>query len=221
MTRTWIHPVPVVALAILIVVSLSLMPRFDPVHADETGGTLSIPVPSAWSGLIEGAVGGVRFRLPVEIELARPLQEEANPLHLSIGAGDEGQVGNLLLRSAQDYATPYTGRTVTLQYLTLRATPERGIRGVLTNDQSQAAAVLNAFTGPNTSVDSAPPVMREIQASLGPTEIYAFREGAVVVIKSDGSELVGTVIGNGHGMVNIFPSPDVEYRATFRARKHR
>jgi hypothetical protein len=194
---------PFVAMGLL---ALTCMP--SPSQAAE------FPVPSQWSGHFVGQVHQARFKLPVTLELGRPFPGESNPVHVFFAVGQESQVGQALLSSAQQFRTPYTGRTTTLQYLTISVRGSQ-LLAQLTDDHSAEAAVLNGFTAGNISAETAPPGMHDVYRSLGATEMFAFRRGAKLVMQIRGNEISGTLQGVGHSYTGIFPLPDIGYKGHF------
>lgn len=212
--RVWPFAIPLAAGISILAVLVAL-----PSQAQRAPS--SLPVPSSWSGLIEGTVGGTAFRLPAQLELGPALSQESNPFHLFIGAGEPSRIGNLYLSSAQGFLTPETRRQVTLQYLTIRPAQGGWMHGLLSDDHAAAAAAVNGFTGPNMAAVHAPPIMRDIYGSMGPTALYAFRTGTGIILKLDGRELVGRIEGSGRDIINIFPAPDPIYQAEFRLSRNR
>lgn len=201
--------------------SLAPMPGYAaPVSAPVSAPGARIGVPSRWQGQIQGMVFNQPFRLPLIIDLQPPMRMERNPVHLFLGAGNDYQVGGLQLHSALSFAAP-SGGNVTLQYFNVGVRGSQ-LRAVLVNDQASAAAAINGFTGPNVTALTAPPVMRGVYESLGPTEIFIFAPGAEVTIQFNGNQLTGTVRGVAStSLVGIFPTPEVVYTATFSARQVR
>jgi hypothetical protein len=218
-----------------VVLSLIVMAR--PVPAQP-------PVPSRWEGQAIGSIHGVEFRVPITVELGETIPHENNPFHLYIGSDAMEQIGNVLVVSAtavnssgggetiwipggnigiyKKRQTPHSanrpqpGSAATLQYWNVRW-DEQGVTGVLTDTNAAAAATLNGFTGPNVSAQEASPLMRGVMESLGSTENFVFRQGAVVKILFDGDGLSGSLEGTGRSVTNT--SSDVSYACTFRARR--
>ncbi len=175
--------------------------------------------PSRWRGEIQGRVSDRPFRLPMVIEFKEPLPQEDNPVGVFINAGDPSQVGNLALASARQYSAPSGGR-ITLQYFSLKGRGSQ-LRGVLADEHVGEAAAYNQFVSPNVTAQNAPPgPAQHLQQYLPPTEICAFRRGAVLTINLSGERLTGNIEGSGHSVTGIFPG-DVSYRAEFVAARVR
>jgi hypothetical protein len=184
------------------------------------GGLSAGPVPRAgadvppagtWVGTIEGSVFGAPFALPVSVEVGSPRRDETNPLHVAIQTDAGGPVpGTLFLSSAEEYVTPETGRIATLTYFTVRPAGA-GIAGTLADSHTSEAAAINQFEAPNLSCTYQPPA-----CVPGPEQMY-LQPGAVFSLTAAGSQMIGTVVGEGSGLIQILPYPPVSYTATLRA----
>lgn len=203
------------------------------------------PVPSSWEGEASGTIHGVEFRVPITVEFRQAIAHEDNPFNLYIGsASTMAQIGDVLVVSAtavnssggggtvwipggnigiyQKRLAPHSGNrplpgsAATLQYWNVRWDGQ-GVTAVLTDTNAAAAATLNGFTGPNVSAQEASPLMRGVMESLGSTENFVFRQGAVVKILFGGDGLSGSLEGTGRSVTNT--SSDVRYACSFRARR--
>ncbi len=196
-------------------------------------------VPSTWEGRATGSIRGVRFDIPVTIELKAALPWEKNPFHLFLGTISAKRVGDFGLMSANEVATGgpvktyETGRygvgvydrtvtqragrgNVTLQYLTVKV-DGNAVTAVLTETQAEAAAAANVFTGPNVSAQEASDLMRGVMEQLGPTEMFVFARGASVRLQFGGDGLTGTVTGKGGSVLGT--SSLVLYECALRAKR--
>lgn len=172
---------------------------------------------SEWKGEIQGQVYNQSFRLPVSISITEPLPDESNRVRLNMNAGNPSQIGHLALTSSLQLNTPYTGRQVTLQYCSIELQGAQ-LKAVLTNEHKGEGAVYNSFIAPNVSAESAPEGPgREVYKAMGPTEMFAFHQGAIVTMNLNGNELSGEVLGKGYSAAGIFATPDVVYRGKFTA----
>ncbi len=187
-------------------------------HANSSSGGIGF---GEWKGDIEGRAYNQSFRLPVSVVIDKPLPYETNQVRLSISAGGSSQVGNLALKSSLEFNAPYSGGKVTLQYFSVRLEGGR-LEATLTNGHKAEAAAFNGFTAPNVTAQSAPGGPgQELYKSMGPTEMFAFHEGATIIINLNGNSLTGSVQGKGYSYTGIFPTPDVSYQADFSARRIR
>jgi hypothetical protein len=176
----------------------------------------TVAVPSVWRGTISGQVAGRNFSLPLTMELKPPLEGENNPVHFFLGDSTSERVGGLILTSSQQYTTPYTSGTATLQYMSVRIGQGR-LQAVLRDSHRKEAAAVNGFTAPNLSAENASPLMKGVLESLGRTEMFAFKPGAVVDVQFRGNSLQGTVQGTGSSYMSVHSTPDAAYRARFNA----
>ena len=202
-----------------------------------------VPIPSKWEGKAIGHVYGADFSLPVVIEISDSLPYEKNPFHLFIGSTSMTNVGDVLLTSAMKVSTggggirydtgsamgvyterttphssqkPAAGDAALLQYLTIKQEGSR-VTAVLTNVNMNAAAAINAFTGPNVSAKEASALMRGVLESLGTNENFVFLQGATLQLRFDGGNLNGSVAGKGRSILNT--SSDIEYSCRIQAKR--
>lgn len=201
-----------------------------------------VPVPSAWEGRVTGTLRGVRFDLPVSLELKPALPFEKNPFHLFVGTTEVKRVGDFGLMSAAEMGTGGSVKTysqsrwggigiydktvarvpgrgnVTLQYLSMR---QEGsvVTAALSETQADAAAAGNIFVGPNVSAAEASDVMRGVMEQMGPTEMFVFARGATLRLEFSPGGVTGSVAGQGGSVLGT--SSPVAYRATLRARRVR
>ena len=181
----------------------------------------AIPVHSEWKGKATGQVFGRAFNVPIFIEIKKSLPGENNPFHIAIGdEKDANKIGSFLIMSALQFTAPYSGGKATLQYLTVHVRGSQA-KAVLTNEHRQEAAAANAFTAPNVSAQYSSELMRGVlQDALGPTEQFAFKRGATLIINFGGNQLNGIVEGFGSSYLGTY-HPDVHFRAQFVARRVR
>jgi len=176
-----------------------------------------VPVPSKWQGEIVGRVFNKVFRLPVVIEIKRPLPFERNPFHLFLGAGNPKDIGHLYLASAMRFNT--SRGPATLQYLSIFLQGNH-LRARLTETHGAEAAKVNGFSGPNVSAEQASPLMRDVlRNAWGPSEMFGFSKGAMLTLRFQGNRLSGTVQGVGNSYTGT--SSSVVYQARMAARRVR
>jgi hypothetical protein len=174
-------------------------------------------IPSQWRGEIRGQVDNQAFRLPLTIQFEKPKRFEDNPVNLFVGTGDCAQVGDLGLFSASEFSSP-VGGTVTLQYFSIKVEGSQ-LKAVLIDQHTAEAAAVNLFTGPNVSARQ-PGIMRDVCASLGSTEIFAFLRGTELTINLLSAEsLMGSAKGSGISVV--CNSTDIPYQAELTAKRVR
>lgn len=169
-------------------------------------------------GMAQGEVGGQRFELPMLVTLDDPIPGESNPIHVFIGVGQEQNIGSIALYSALPFNT--SSGSVTLQYFSVQMNNSE-IAGNLTNSHQAEAAMANIFRGPNMAAVTAPPVMQEIYRNVqGNSEMFAVleRSSFSMFVGNDGL-VYGEINATGTGVINIFPAPDVSYRANFVLRE--
>ena len=176
-----------------------------------------VPVPSVWRGEIAGRVYNKVFRLPVTIEIKGALPYEKNPIHIFIGTRNPKDIGHLYLTSAQQFRT--SRGPVTLKYLSISLRGRR-LQATLTNTHGGEAAKVNGFTGPNVSAEQASNLMKGIlRDAWGPSEMFALRAGATLIINFYTDQLNGSIRASGTSYTDT--SSVVNYGATIRARRVR
>jgi len=176
-----------------------------------------IPIPSNWQGEIVGRVFNKVFRLPVTIEIRRPLPFERNPFHLFLGAGNPKDIGHLYLASAMRFNT--SRGPATLRYLSIFLQGNQ-LRARLTETHGAEAAKVNGFSGPNVSAVQASPLMRDVlRNAWGPTEMFGFSRGTMLTLRFQGNRLSGIVQGAGNSYTGT--SSSVVYQARMAARRVR
>lgn len=176
-----------------------------------------VAVPSNWEGEIVGRVFDKVFRLPISIEIRKPLPFEKNPFHLFIGAGNPQDIGHLFLASAVRFNT--RRGTATLRYLTIFLQGSQ-VQARLTQTHHGEAAKVNGFSGPNVSAGQASPLMRGVlRNAWGATEMFGFGRGAVLTLSFQGNRLSGSVQGAGNSYTGT--SSSVVYRGKLAARRTR
>lgn len=169
-------------------------------------------------GIAQGEVGGQRFELPMLVTLDDPVPGERNPINVFIGIGQEQNIGSIALYSALPLNT--SSGSVTLQYFSVQMSDSE-IVGNLTNAHQAEAAMANIFRGPNIAAVTAPSVMQEIYRNVqGNSEMFAVleRSSFSMAVGNDGL-VYGEINAIGTGVINIFPAPDVYYRANFVLRE--
>ena len=176
-----------------------------------------VPIPSNWQGEIVGRVFNKMFRLPVTIEIRRPLPFERNPFHLFVGAGNPKDIGHVYLASAMRFNT--SRGPATLRYLSVFLQGNR-VRARLTKTHGAEAAKATGFSGPNVSAAQASPLMRGVlRNAWGPTEMFSFGRGATLMLRFQENRLSGTVQGTGSSYTGT--SSSVVYQARMAARRVR
>lgn len=176
-----------------------------------------VPVPSNWQGEIVGRVFNKVFRLPVTIEIRRPLPFERNPFHLFVGAGNPKDIGHVYLASAMRFNTSHG--PATLPYLSISVRGNE-MRAKLTETHGAEAAKVNGFSGPNVSAGQASPLMRDVlRNAWGPTEMFGFSRGTMLTLRFQGNQLSGNLQGAGNSYTGT--SSSVVYQARMAARRVR
>ena len=182
---------------------------------------LSLPVPSQWSGQVQGTVYGRPFTLPLFVSLyPRQTAIEANPIRVYLGNRAETglEEGGFLMASANEIRAP-DGSPVTINYMDLDVR-DGSVDGVLSNTGARLGAALNQFVATNVTALNAPPVYRPIAEALGPTEIFIFDAGHTrLSLRIDGDRLEGEVSGTGSSLTGIFPLPEVSFEARLSAQR--
>ena len=178
----------------------------------------SVPVPSRWYGTATINTGGKRVRLPMLIDIKKPVKRESNPVNLFVVIGREGSYGNTMLFSAVSFN--HNGRNHTEQYFKVKKGSSY-VKGQLTNTGNATALNLNQFYGPNP-VDAMPYYLRNIMGgvygSIPNNNIYPYKPGATVYLNTKTGK--GSIKGYGAAPIGfIFPISPVAYQASFTLKR--
>ena len=193
------------------VVILASLTSASPALAQSAGSLVG-----RWAGTIRGEVYRQTFELPIQIDLARPSEEERNPVALRLLA-DRGAIGGVGLMSFTNAVTP-TGQVAAIHHLTIDAQATR-LRAVTASDYRQASRAINAFTGPNVELTVAPTGPEKETLRIRDNELFGFDDNLRLELAFTADDLRGTLTGSGTSYTAQFAMPGVVYRGDITARR--